>query len=169
MCGSDGSSNLIRRFFRLDGFTCWFFYSSGSNTRNQWSLKISNGCQTLALGIWFLLYPFGFGYLKIPKSKNRWVRVSPDARRNSWFWVFKTSSKNRWVSWKNRQRPDSFKTGSYLPFSKKLRTVNIYNNTKFDFFNKNRYASKPGTWFFWWPRLWMKARYVIFWWKRLSD
>jgi hypothetical protein len=35
---------------------------------------------------------------------------------------------------KNRQRPDGFIAGSYLPFSKKLRTVNIYNNTKFDFF-----------------------------------
>jgi hypothetical protein len=119
------------------GSTCWFFDSSGSNipgTSDYWKSQMA---AKHWLGIWFLLYPFGFGYLKkIPKSRNRWVRVSENNQmpRNSWFWVFKASSKNRWVSWKEPTKARQFKNRQLFAFFKKLRTVGIYNNTKFDFF-----------------------------------
>jgi len=54
----------------------WFFDSGGSNTRSQWLLKISNGCQTRA-GYLVFVIPIRFWvFEKIPKSKDRWARVS---------------------------------------------------------------------------------------------
>ncbi len=137
VCGSDGSSTLIRWFFDLDG-------SHAGSLIQVVLIPGTSGCwksQMAAkhwLGIWFLLYPFGFGYWK--KIQNRRTAEPGYLKTNQMQGTagsgyLKQVQRTAGFHEKNRQRPDSFKTGSCLPFSKSWEpSIYEYKNTKFDFF-----------------------------------